>query len=101
MDDLTRLQTQTIESSFLWQTSATAYELQIANLKKRIASLENEYDRMIGLIEDEQKVTQNRLNQAVEDLKNCQDRIPFFHQRIAEVEALLNPPPPKESVVSL
>lgn len=92
LEDLTRLHTQTIESSYLGQTTATAYELQIANLKKRIAFLEEEYDRRIAFIEDEEKITENRLNQAVEDLKTCIARIPYFHQRIAEVQNILNPP---------
>lgn len=100
LEDLTRLHTQTIESSYLAQTTATAYEMQIANLKKRIAFLEEEYERRIAFIEDEKTVTENRLIQAIEDLKNCKERIPFFHQRIAEVQDILNPPV-KESVVSL
>lgn len=96
VEELTHLQTITIESSFIWQSSSTAYELQIAGLKTRISNLEQEYDRRISNVEDEKKVLENKLQQAIEDFTKCKNAIPFFHQRIAEVNAILYPPEEEE-----
>lgn len=96
VEEITHLQTTTIESTFIWQSSGTAYEMQIAGLRRRIFNLEEEYEIRISLVDTEKKVLQNKLQQAIEDLKKCMDSIPYFHERIAEVNAILYPPVPEE-----
>ncbi|KAH8409685.1 hypothetical protein KR222_001648, partial [Zaprionus bogoriensis] len=85
VDELLQLQENTVESSFIWESTNTAYILQIHNLRRRISDLEIAYDETMEHIENEKQSTSNKLQKAVDDLRVYKERIPYFHARIAEV----------------
>lgn len=65
-----------------------AYDLELSDYKRRISETESAYETSMELVDNEIKVTRNKLSKAVDDLKFYREQIPMFHRKIAEVQEI-------------
>lgn len=87
--ELAWLKADAVENERVWHSSQLVYDIQIEELKQRIANMEFTYEVEMFNMDmkiDTQKV---KLGQAKEDLQFYKDQIPMFHEKIAKTQNIL------------
>ncbi|XP_017857458.1 PREDICTED: uncharacterized protein LOC108610111 [Drosophila arizonae] len=94
------------EFTYFRELCYLAYDLELSDYKRRISETESAYETSMELVDNEIKVTRNKLSKAVDDLKFYREQIPMFHRKIAEVQEIFaqreeaNKPPVVEEPVA-
>lgn len=88
-DEVQRLHYEIEEMGRLWDISSVSYDMQIMDFKHRIHHKETAYEASLEQCEAQIQMTRNKLAKAKDDLKHYKEQIPMFHQKIAEVQAIM------------